>query len=498
MHDLSKNLLLFALGSSILMGCEKEKGCTDPLASNFDGAAEKACDDCCTYSTQTDTSGQMVVITDMGEGTGTTTWRSDKTYILDGFVFVNAGQTLTIEPGTVIKGKAGQGSNASALIVAKNGTIMAEGTASAPIVFTFENDPLDGSIPVQTKGQWGGVIVLGNARLNSSPGSSQIEGIPTSETRGLYGGNNDADNSGVLKYISIRHGGTDIGAGNEINGLTLGGVGSGTTIEYIEVISNADDGIEFFGGTARVKYALVAFCGDDSYDYDQGYRGFGQFWVAIQEPAEGNRGGEHDGGTSPEDGTPYAHPMIYNATYIGRGISEAEPVLTFRDNAAGEYHNSIFYNWGKGVDIENLASGQDSYERFTNNELVLAGNVFWEVNTSGVNASVSDIFTISMGDGWPSATDSLNSISAANSAFQSSFQARGNQITDPGLSANFSQGGYALTGHTISAYSTANDPWFETASFTGALDPSGTNWLKSWTLLDGYQPSQMSSSSYLD
>ena len=167
-------------------------------------------------------------IVDDGNGTGTTTWKSGKTYYLQGFVFVNEGQILSIEPGCVIKGKAGQGENASALIVSRGGKIIAEGNADNPIIFTAEADDLNGSVSITDRGLWGGLIVLGKAELNSSPGESQIEGIPTSESRGRYGGNDDNDNSGVLKYISIRHGGTDIGEGNEINGLTLGGVGSNT------------------------------------------------------------------------------------------------------------------------------------------------------------------------------------------------------------------------------------------------------------------------------
>ncbi|MCD4683460.1 MAG: hypothetical protein K8R86_09280, partial [Bacteroidales bacterium] len=212
-------------------------------------------------------------IVDDGNGTGTTTWKSGKTYFLEGFVFVNAGQTLTIEPGCVIKGKAGQGENASALIVSRDGKIMAEGTADNPIIFTAEADDLNGSVSITDRGLWGGLIVLGNAKLNSAPGESQIEGIPTSEPRGRYGGDNDADNSGILKYVSIRHGGTDIGEGNEINGLTLGGVGSGTIIDYVEVIANKDDGVEFFGGNPQLKHILVAYVGDDSFDYDEGFRG---------------------------------------------------------------------------------------------------------------------------------------------------------------------------------------------------------------------------------
>jgi len=319
------------------------------------------------------------VITDDGSGTGTTTWTSDKVYILDGLVFVNDGQTLTIEAGTIIKGKPGQGENASALIVARGGKIMAEGNANAPIIFTSEADDLQGGVSDFSRGDWGGVILLGKAGLNSSPGESAIEGIPTSEPRGIYGGSDDNDNSGVLKYVSIRHGGTDIGEGNEINGLTLGGIGSATTIEFVEIIANKDDGVEFFGGMPRLKNIIVSFVGDDCFDYDEGFRGYGQFWAAIQDPAEGDRLGEHDGGTDPEDGTPYATPYIYNATYIGRGANAGKRTITMRDNAGGHYANSIFLNQAKGVDIELLADGQCSYNRFKDGDLIFMNNIFFNV-----------------------------------------------------------------------------------------------------------------------
>lgn len=234
----------------------------------------------------------QIIITDDGSGTGTTTWTQDNIYILDGFVFVNDGDVLNIEPGTVIKGRSGSGADASALIVARGGVIHANGTQESPIIFTFESDALDGSTPFNVRGQWGGVILLGSAQLNSSPGETQIEGIPDNESRGRYGGIDNMDSSGSISYVSIRHGGTDIGAGNEINGLTLGGVGAGTTLDYIEVISNADDGIEFFGGTASMKHVVTAFCGDDSFDYDEGWRGYGQFWCTVQEEGEGDRGGD--------------------------------------------------------------------------------------------------------------------------------------------------------------------------------------------------------------
>ncbi|MCB0805736.1 MAG: hypothetical protein KDC05_08040, partial [Bacteroidales bacterium] len=132
-------------------------------------------------------------------------------------------------------------------------------------------------------------------------------------------------------------------------------------------------------GTPRVKNAIITFVGDDCFDYDEGFRGYGQFWVAIQDPAEGDRIGEHDGGTDPEDGTPYATPKIYNATYIGRGADAGKRLITMRDNAGGHYVNSIFLNQAKGVDIELLADGQCSYNRFQDGDLTFMNNIFYNV-----------------------------------------------------------------------------------------------------------------------
>ena len=429
----------------------------------------------------------QVIITDDGTGTGTTTWTNDNVYILDGFVFVNDGDVLTIEAGTVIKGMSGSGADASALVVARGGQIQANGTADAPIIFTFEADALDGSTPFNVRGQWGGVILLGEATLNSSPGETQIEGIPDTESRGLYGGTNDEDSSGSMTYVSIRHGGTDIGAGNEINGLTLGGVGAGTTLDYIEVISNADDGLEFFGGTASIKHVVTAFCGDDSFDYDEGWRGYGQFWCTIQEEGEGDRGGEHDGGTDPEDGMPYAHPVIYNATYIGRGAEAGKRALTLRDNAGGEYHNSIFYNWGKGIDIENLASGEDAYARFENNEMAFAGNVFDACTSLGLDATASDLFKITMGSGWASAADSTEAATSSAAAFQASFAANNNTVAATGLSWVVEEGSGLLNlvpNSDVPAGANPTMEWFDDVTYAGAFDPANNcTWLEGWSML---------------
>jgi hypothetical protein len=431
-----------------------------------------------------------IVITDDGSGTGTTTWTADNNYILDGLVFVNSGQALTIEAGTVVKGMAGTGADASALVVARGGQLFANGTDIAPIIFTFENDPLDGSTPWDTRGQWGGLIVLGDAILNSTPGESQVEGIPDTEARGLYGGENDNDNSGSITYISIRHGGTDIGAGNEINGLTLGGVGAETVIEHVEVVSNADDGIEFFGGTVSIKWAVVAFCGDDSFDYDEGWRGRGQFWFTAQDSSngEGDRGGEHDGGTNPEDGEPYAHPVIYNVTYVGLGIAAGKRALTFRDNAAGEYHNGVFVNWGKGIDVENLASGEDSYERLAAGELAFAGNCFYNTASDGLGATASDLFKISMGSGWASDADSTAALTASTDALVATFTANGNDVGNPMIETLIEEGSNGLVpvpSATLPTVTPSSDDWYTSATYKGAFDPtSSCSWLTGWTFLD--------------
>jgi hypothetical protein len=323
--------------------------------------------------------------------TDTIEWNKNTLYKLSGFVFIGTGKVLKIEAGTIIQGMAGTGANASALIIARGGRIEAVGTASEPIIFTYDGD--NGGTAATTRGQWGGLVLLGKASLNSTGNESAIEGIPTTEIRGLYGGTDDTDDSGILKYISIRHGGSNIGSNNELNGLTLGGVGTGTTLDYIEVIGNKDDGIEWFGGTVNAKHLIAAFCADDAIDYDEGYRGNNQFLIIHQDGTNAetaDRGGEHDGGTDPEVGTPYATPVFYNATFIG---SPTERILTFRDNAGGEYHNSIFTGFGKGIDIEDLVGQtQDSYAQYEAGRLKIENNTFYNIGTA---TQGSDIFNTS-------------------------------------------------------------------------------------------------------
>lgn len=401
-------------------------------------------------------------------------WTSDNEYRIDGYVFVPVGETLRIDAGTVIKAHptAQNDDEASALIIKKGAKIMAEGKPWAPIIFTSTQENLS----MADRGLWGGVIILGAARLNTNLPTGEIEGIP-SDMGGEYGGQNDDDNSGVFRYVSIRHGGALLpgSADNEINGLTLGAVGRGTQIDHVEVVANLDDGVEFFGGTVNTKYLAAAFCGDDSYDYDEGFRGKGQFWFALQAEDEGGFGGEHDGGTSCETCEPYAIPVIYNATYIGSGNSSANTDsegFLFRDNAGGKYYNSIFIDMpGMGLDIEDLNDGEDSRARLEAGDLVLGNNIWWNIGS---------------GNDW-------NAISNQDYT-RAHLQANSNVIVDPQLTNISRVNAFGqLTDGVIDprpmaggpAYTTdAHDPadtFYTDVNYLGAF--GNVNWLGEWSYL---------------
>ena len=410
-------------------------------------------------------------ISDDGSGTGTITWTKDKEYLLEGFVFVNPGQTLTIEAGTVIRAKTGQGENATALIIARGGKIIAEGTENEPIIFTVEGDDLEGSVPVESRGLWGGLIILGNAPLNSESGESKIEGIPITEPRGIYGGNSSNDNSGIIKYVSIRHGGTNIGEGNEINGLTLGGVGSGTNIEHVEVISNEDDGFEFFGGTVNCKYLAAAFCGDDAFDFDEGYQGKVQFILGIQAPYLGDNLAEHDGGTELVFAQPYSIPQIYNATYIGNNYLRSSKLMTFADNGGGKYLNSIFINQLQGIEVEYVNGINDSYSQFENENLIFENNIFYDIENNN-NSLILSAFNHA-GD------ELLNQ----KMALQNYLFSAGNVVVNPEIEITESDINIIPSGNVSENLATYSDTWYLDVNYKGAFDPSGDNWLNGWSLL---------------
>lgn len=408
---------------------------------------------------------RVETITDQGGGTGTVTWSADKEYVISGFVFVNDGQTLTIEAGAVIRFRTGQGSLASALIVARGGTLIAEGTSSEPIIFTVEGDDLEGSVPLEARGLWGGLIILGNATINTESGEDLIEGIPVSEPRGVYGGPDDDDNSGILRYISIRHGGTNIGEGNEINGLTLGGVGRQTTIEYVEVISNADDGVEFFGGDVNCRNLVVSFCGDDAFDLDQGYHGKGQFWLGIN--GDSDKCAEITGGLKAISPLPGNYPELYNVTLIRNSFSSETTPVHFLQYGGAFLRNSIILNPGDGVAIRYSDVNGDCWSLFQSGRLALEGNILYPgsdpISAYKVYSEIGEDLSIQ--------NQELND---STIAWFTSFE-------DPGLT---DVDGYKLLpDYTVfdhmAPYSSS---WFEEVSYKGAF--GSKLWIEGWTLLD--------------
>ncbi len=301
--------------------------------------------------------GQTVVVD--SDITSDTTWSADNLYNLDGRVFVTNGATLTIEAGVIIKANAGSGVNASALIVTRGSKIEAAGTASAPIIFTSASDNIafgstaGTNLTENDRGLWGGLIVLGNApaSFDGDAQSAQIEGLPTDTDgdKGLYGGADPADDSGTLQYISIRHGGALIGEGNEINGLTLGAVGTGTTVDNIEVVGNVDDGIEFFGGTVNATNLFVWAQGDDGLDIDQAYSGTIDNAIVVQGDIS-DHALEIDG---PEGSLQGAYTLT-NATLIGLGNNvENGEIADYRSNAQGTNSNILVTGFtGVGTDLQ--------------------------------------------------------------------------------------------------------------------------------------------------
>ena len=296
---------------------------------------------------------------------------ASKIWLIKGRVSVTDGTTLTIPAGTIIKAASGTGADASTLIVARGGKMIANGTADNPIIMTAAADNIEvgGTYPesgpalnVDTRGLWGGLLILGRApcSFKSDVTELQIEGIPTSDTNGLYGGSVADDNSGSFQYISIRHGGAEIGEGNEINGLTLGGVGSGTTVNQIEVLGNVDDGIEFFGGTVNATNLLVWGQGDDAIDIDQAYAGTIDGALVVLTAAS-DHGFEIDG---PEGSAP-GRFTLKNATVIGATDDcDAEGVdgemADFRKGATGDILNILFKDFAGGKDVELDASDDAS------------------------------------------------------------------------------------------------------------------------------------------
>jgi hypothetical protein len=436
------------------------------------------------YVADASTAPSEIIITDADiPAESDVTFFSDNIYILSGTVFVDSAATLTIEAGTVIKAEDGRDTDASALVVTRDAQIFAEGTADNPIVFTSILDDGSGSLDYQDRGLWGGVILLGRAPTNND-GDKAIEGINQIDPeRALYGGTDSLDNSGVFKYVSIRHTGINIGSstGNEIQGLTCGAVGAGTTIEFVESFASDDDGFEFFGGTVNTRYLVSAFCSDDAFDWDEGFRGYHQYWFAIQANDKAGRVAEMDGAGGNEQGMPYAMPVLSNVTYLGAGLGatpsgDGEQLLMFRDNTGGFYHNSIFGDYDDastslGITVEDIDNSgekvEDSRKRLEAGDLALKNNYWFDIGanpTTLENITNQDFVATHLVD---------NSNTVANPQLRGIGREQGGKLLDPRLSV----GSPAAT----AAVPVEHD-FFDAAPYVGAFGVDGF-WLYGWTAL---------------
>ena len=324
------------------------------------------------------------LITISGEILEDATWTANNVYVLAGKVVVENGVTLSIAPGTIVKGQKGTGSLASALIIARGAKIMAEGTSEKPIIFTSIDDNIavgqqaGSNLNESNNGLWGGVIILGYAKgsFKGDVTEVHIEGIPAGDTFGLYGGDDDDDNSGIFSYVSIRHGGALIGEGNEINGLTLGAVGRSTVIENVEIVANFDDGFEFFGGTVNAINLLVWAQGDDGLDIDQAYGGTIENTMVIL--------GETSDHAFEIDGPEGAYEAVFtinNTTIKGNAATPGGEYADYRSRAMGVTNNIYAYGFKEVSDIELDNNGVS--QNFLDGKLTFSS---WEI--AGFNHSI--------------------------------------------------------------------------------------------------------------
>ncbi len=395
----------------------------------------------------------------------------DKKYLLKGQVFVRTGQVLTIQPGTVIFGdKATKGT----LIIDRGGKIEANGTVNEPIVFTSALAP-----GTRDRGDWGGLVILGNASVNQD--NPAIEGISPAAN---FGGTNDADDSGTLRYVRVEFAGIELTPNNETNSITLGAVGSQTEMEYCQVSYGGDDGFEWFGGTVNGKYLISFASWDDSFDVDFGYTGKNQFGLEVRYPSYADQSGsnsfECDNGPNDNVTALLTTGTFSNFTCIGPKATNAQSInanyqhsLDLRRRTAVTIANSVFIGYPRGLRM-NQQSVYDNYNAGTgkllNNIMVAptttytgAGvttelvQAYWLLNNTTITDAIEDQFAV-LG---------LNT----NVAF-------GNNTTTA-YSANPS---FSVTSGTLTSGASFTDEklntWFTPTTYRGAF--GATDWTDGW------------------
>lgn len=364
------------------------------------------------------TQSALPVVPVSGNITTNTTWSAGNVYELSGIVTVQDGATLTIEAGTYIKSSVNvAGTPNGVLVVAKNGSINAQGTENNPIVFTSRN-LLDGNdATTAAPGDFGGVIIIGNAPVNLP--NKSIEGLPT-DAKFVFGGADAADNRGTFKFVRIEYAGFVLSPNNEVNGLTLGGVGSGTTIDHVQVSYGLDDAFEFFGGTVNPSNLVALACDDDQFDFDNGFNGTLTDAIAIADKnathsfsgtKSDSNGIESDNNAPADDATfsltPKTHPILNNVSIIGTenpsGISGFGYLFGVRERRGSEItlNNCIVTGYPTGISFDADANaalssiGGTAVHGFSA-AVIAANGAFQDLggNTNDVNGSNANAFGI--------------------------------------------------------------------------------------------------------
>ncbi len=402
-----------------------------------------------------------------GSITTNTTWTSNNVYLLQGIVYVNSGVTLTIEPGTIIHGDDLTAN--SSLLIARGGKLIADGTPCKPIVFTS-----DKAIGQRAKGDWGGIIILGNAKHNLGT-NNLIEGTSAAEPRNFHGGTDDNDNSGILRYVRIEFGGFVFATNNEINALTMGSVGRGTVIDFVQTSFNNDDAFEWFGGSVNCKHLVSYKNLDDDFDTDNGFSGIVQYALGIKDPAISDNPAvsTSEGWESDNDATgtnealqPKTSAKFYNVTQIGAFRCSSNTTGTgvqptangfsrgarLRRNTDLKIYNSILMNSWRGLRLDGALAqanvDQDSLV-FRNNIIAGDFSTTWVAPYAGKSLAAEDAATRTRLNNINYGNDSVNTCSLLVNAwnflspdFRPNTAGAGAILTDP---ANLTSGPDLLT-----------------------------------------------------
>jgi hypothetical protein len=404
-----------------------------------------------------------------GDITSDMTLTSNNTYLLRSFVRIQSPVVLTIQAGTKIYG---ENTSQGTLIIKPGAKIVAVGTELNPIVFTSEFTK-PGSVNNPYYGDWGGIILLGNARINVTGGTAAIEGPGDA-----YGGTNDDDNSGVMQYVRIEYPGIAFSLNNEINGLTFGGVGKGTTIDHIQVSYSGDDSYEWFGGNVNCKN-LIAYKGwDDDFDSDFGFSGKLQFLLSVRDPQVADQsqsnGFESDNDGSGSLNTPITSPTWWNVTLIGPLANSSTSInslyrrgMHLRRSSRNKISNALIMGWPTGVRIDGANTIQACIDgNMWIDNSIISGWTSGSLDTANANNMTFDV------NNWFTSNSGRTYSTNAEVMLTDPFN-----LTLPNLTPL--AGSPVLTG----AAAPPNDGFFDvTAAYLGALsDNPAENWTLNWT-----------------